>query len=155
MARSRIRSKGRKQSGSFTLLPHAVQDSKNWHQCNGTAIRVLIGLARQYCGNNNGDLAPALLKSKPASEALTKALRVLCHYGLLQMTRQGRLGIPSLYALTWQPIDHCGGKLDCSATTTAPGTWSEAAPRFNLAMKQKKSSSKIKVAHFENRSDST
>ena len=27
---------------------------------------------------------------------------------------------PNLYAITWQPIDECGGKLDVKPTTNAP-----------------------------------
>ena len=28
--------------------------------------------------------------------------------------------IPNLYAITWQPIDECNGKLDANPTTVAP-----------------------------------
>jgi hypothetical protein len=27
---------------------------------------------------------------------------------------------PNLYAITWQPIHECGGKLDVASTTIAP-----------------------------------
>lgn len=147
---NRQRQKGRKISGTFTALPHTIQDSANWQQCSGTAIKLLLDLARLYRGDNNGDLAPATLKSKPASEALTSALRELCHYGLLRLTRQGGLGFPSLYALTWHPIDHCGGKLDCGATTLAPGDWAVPKSRYERPKKQR-ASSKIEVTRFENR----
>lgn len=30
---------------------------------------------------------------------------------------------PNLYAVTWLPINECGGKLDIAATPMAPGTW--------------------------------
>lgn len=148
--RSRIRHKGRKISGTFTALPHVVQDSENWRRCSSTAIKLLLDIARLYRSNNNGDLAPATLKSKPASEARTNALRELCHYGLLRLTRQGGLGFPSLYALTWHPIDFCGGKLDCDATTVAPGDWAELKPPYQRR-KKPRASSKIEAIRFENR----
>lgn len=131
---SRAKHKGRKERGNFTLIPHAVQDSPNWHACSGTAIKLLCDVARQYKGNNNGDLCAAMSVLKPkgwtSPETVNFALRELRHYGLLILTRQGGLHAASLYALSWHAIDDCKGKLDCAATATPPGCWREipAAP---------------------------
>lgn len=126
---SRAKHKGRKERGNFTLIPHAVQDSPNWHACSGTAIKLLCDVARQYKGNNNGDLCAAMSVLKPkgwtSPETVNFALRELRHYGLLILTRQGGLHAASLYALSWHAIDDCKGKLDCAATTTPPGCWRE------------------------------
>ena len=47
----------------------------------------------------------------------------------------------SLYALTWHAIDECGGKLDCAATSVAPGNWREAAATpFKRPKKNRKAS---------------
>lgn len=122
------------------MIPHAVQDCGNWRQCTGTAIKMLCDVARQYNGRNNGDLCAALsvlTKSGWTSpQTVTLALRELRHYGLLLLTRQGGLPLPSLYALTWQPIDECSGKLDCMPTTVAPGTWKEPRERFKRPSKK-------------------
>jgi hypothetical protein len=48
---------------------------------------------------------------------------------LLVQTKAGGLNAgPHLYALTWQPIDECGGKLDIAATGKKPyRTFKEAS----------------------------
>lgn len=122
--KSRNRQKGRRESGSFVLLPHAVIDSPAWRHCGGTAIKLLCDMARQFNGRNNGDLCAAVsVVPGLAPETRTRALRELRHYGLLILTRQGGLHGPSLYALTWQPIDECSGKLETEATRRPPGDW--------------------------------
>lgn len=57
--RSRQKHKGRREGGSFSAIPHAVQDSPNWKRCGGTSIKLLCALVRQYNGFNNGDLCAA------------------------------------------------------------------------------------------------
>lgn len=139
--RSRLKLKGRREGGTFTMIPHAVQDSANWRQCSGTAIKMLCDVARQYNGRNNGDLCGALSLLRKhgwtSPDTVTSALRELRHYGLLLLTRQGGLPLASLYALTWQAIDECGGKLDCAPTTVAPGTWKEPRERFKRAPRKR------------------
>ena len=118
------RHKGRAESGSFLSVPHAVMDSSAWKQCNGTAIKLLLDIARQFNGRNNGDLcAAASVLPGLAPETRTRALRELRHYGLLLLTRQGGLHGTSLYALTWKPINECGDKLDVCPTVKPPGDW--------------------------------
>jgi len=143
--RNRARHKGRTERGSFTLIPHAVQDSSNWRACGGSAIKLLCDLARQYRGSNNGDLCASMSILKPkgwtSPETINFALRELRHYGLIVQTRQGGLHAASLYALTWHAIDECGGKLDCAATFAAPGNWRlPVAARFKRPKKIRKAS---------------
>lgn len=143
--RSRLRYKGRRESGTFTAIPHAIQDCANWRQCKATAIKMLCDVARQYNGHNNGDLCAALSTLRPygwtSPETVLWALRELRHYGFLLLTRQGGLHAPSLYALTWRPIDECGGKLTCAQPTrVAPGGWREQRERFKRPSKNRKAS---------------
>lgn len=125
--RNRAKDKGRRVSGSFTLIPHAVQDSANWRRCSGTGIKLVLDLARQYNGKNNGDLCAAMKTLRPCGwtrdQTVSQAAKEARHYGLLVLTRQGGLNRANLYALTWHPIDDCGGKLDCAATRVASGEW--------------------------------
>lgn len=156
--RSRRKHKGRRESGTFLSFPHAVMDSPNWRRCSATAIKLLCDLARQYNGHNNGDLCAALsmLRSRGWSspETVVNAHRELEHYGLIMLTKQGSLFGPSLYALTWQPIDECGGKLDTSATKVAPGLWkSNIEERFRRPPKNRKSSTDSEVVRYSIRSD--
>jgi len=142
---ARTKQKGRKVIGTFTLIPHAVQDSPNWRACGGSAIKLLCDLARQYRSNNNGDLCASMSILKPkgwaSPETVNFALRELRHYGLIVQTRQGGLHAASLYALSWQPIDECGGKLDCAPTSVALGSWRvPVTERFKRPKKNRKAS---------------
>lgn len=132
--RSRKKHKGRRESGTFTLIPHAVQDSANFRSCSGSAIKLLMDLARQFNGNNNGDLCAAMRVLRPRGwtrdETVGHALRELRHYGLIQLTRQGGLHQPSLFALAWLAIDECDGKLECAATRVPSGEWKQQRGRF-------------------------
>jgi hypothetical protein len=148
--RARRKHKGRSEGGSFSAIPHAVQDSPNWHRCGGTAIKLLLALTRQYNGYNNGDLcASASVLERfglKRSGANPLALCELRHYGLIVLTRQGGLHAPNLYALSWHAIDDCGGKLDCRATHVAPGDWRTPREVFKRPPKKQNASTES-VAH--------
>lgn len=142
MARTLAKSKGRRESGTFTALPHAIQDCANWRQCSATAIKLLCDLARQYNGRNNGDLCAAMTTLRPygwtRSGTVLLALAELRHYGFLLLSRQGGLNRPSLFAVTWRAIDECGGKLTCAASTqVAPANWKEPRERFKRPPKKR------------------
>lgn len=131
----RMRQKGRRDGYTFIALPHVVQRSANWAKCSPTAIKLLMDIAGQYNGSNNGDLCAALtvLRARGWTRGATiqAALRELIHYGLLEKTRQGGRHRAGLYALTWQPIDECGGKLDCaSPSRTASKLWAEPTTTY-------------------------
>lgn len=140
--RKRRNWKGRNESGTFLAIPHAVMDSQAWRLCRGTAIKLLFDIARQYRGNNNGDLcASEGLVPGYASETRARALRELCHYGLLIKTRQGGLHQSCLYALSWRPIDDCKGKLEVAATVAAPGDWKGPKLQFSPPKRERGASS--------------
>lgn len=89
---------------------------------------MLLGLIRQYRGQNNGDLSASFTQAKlwgiNSKTTLAKALDELQTRNLIVRTREGRFikpgGCCALYALTWQPINECDGKLEVAATVTAP-----------------------------------
>lgn len=139
--RSRSKMKGRVEGGTFSLIPHAVQDSENWKRCSGTAIKLLCDLVRFYNGKNNGDLSVAMRLLRPKGwtrdETVGHAQRELRHFGLIVLTRQGGLNVPNLYALTWHPIDECGGKLDCPPTRVASGEWKQNRAQYKRPRKKK------------------
>lgn len=155
--RNRTRHKGRRSSGGFTAIPHAVQDSENWRRCSASAIKLLLDVARQYNGRNNGDLCAtfSIMKARGwrSCDTLARALKEARHYGLLLLTRQGGMDFPSLYALTWQAIDPCDGKLTCaSPTKVAPGNWKVECPPFVTA-RRKRSSPESEAVRYEIRSE--
>lgn len=128
MARSRLKAKGRLDSGSFAKLPHAVMDSADFRALSGSALTVLMCLLRQYRGNNNGDLSAAFSNVSEwgigSKSTLAKALTELQDRKLILRTREGRFmkpgGCCALYALTWQPIHECAGKIEVTPTVTPP-----------------------------------
>lgn len=112
-------------TGGFAGIPRVVLDTKDFQRLSLSAKTLLLCLAYQYRGRNNGDLSlPHGLAAQwgiRSKSTLVKALRELEMANLILKTREGRFlnpgGCCSLYALTWQPIDECKGKLDVLPTT--------------------------------------
>ena len=123
----RRRLKGRSESGGFLALPHRVINSSKFLTLSPKAVKLLVDLAAQYKGHNNGDFSMAwkFMKARGwrSKQTLYAARDELIEKGFLMLTRQGGKHQCSLYAITWQPIDECKGKLDVSATRVAPGNW--------------------------------
>lgn len=137
--KKRWKEKGRRDSGPFVRIPHELQDSDNWKACGGSALKLLCALARQYNGKNNGDLGASIRVLGPrgwrSSDTLDRSLKELLHFGFISLTRQGGRNSASLYAITWRPIDECGGKLDCPATDIASNEWKEPRGPFKRVPK--------------------
>ena len=105
----------------FLHLHRALLDCDDFISLKGNSIKLLIDLGRQYNGFNNGDLCATLSVMRKrgwnSNQQLTKALRELLKRELIIQTKQGGLNLgPNLYAITWQPIDECNGKLEVSPT---------------------------------------
>lgn len=145
MSNSRMKNNGRKEApGGYAGIPRIVMQSPDFIQLNGTATKLLLALAYQYKGKNNGDLSVAWSLMKAFgfnSEAtLSRAVKELLDAGLIIRTREGRFLNPggqcALYALSWQPIDECQGKrLEVKPSITPPR-------KFSLELS--------KIAHSQN-----
>lgn len=128
MSKQRARATGKGGPvNSFAGIPRQVMRSEDFKALSSSAIRILIWLAYQYRGKNNGDLSATHSMAKQwgikAKDTLTKGLRELMDRQLIIKTRHGRFVNPGsccdLYALVWQPIDPCEGKrLEVSWTRT-------------------------------------
>ena len=111
MARSK-----HKQKASFAGIPRVVMECPDYINLNGSAVKLLIEMACQFKGGNNGDLCPAwtLMKKRGfcSKTTLSKAIKELLKAEMIILTRQGHFikNKASLYALTWAPIDECSGK---------------------------------------------
>ena len=112
-----------KQKASFAGIPRVVIESPDFIKLSGSAIRLIILLACQYRGHNNGDLCPSWTQMKEcgfrSKATLSKAIKELVASEMIVLTRQGQFikNKAGLYALTWAPINECVGKqLDVSAT---------------------------------------
>ena len=104
----------------FVGVPTVVTDHPDFINLSAIAVKLLLNLARQFNGYNNGDLCATLSLLKPrgwnSNSQLTKAKKELLAANLITQTRQGGLHMgPNLYALTWQPIMDPKGKLDVPA----------------------------------------
>jgi hypothetical protein len=115
----------------FAMIPVEVLTSDACCTLPNYAVRVLLAIAAQYRGKNNGDLAMTRATAREfgitSQEHLVTSLSALLERGLIQKTRQGGkkpLG-PSLYAVTWQPIDDLAGKIEAGATMCAANTWAK------------------------------
>ena len=105
-----------KQKASFAGIPRVVMECPDYINLNGSAVKLLIEMACQFKGGNNGDLCPAwtLMKERGfcSKTTLSKAIKELLQAEMILLTRQGHFikNKASLYALTWAPIDECSGK---------------------------------------------
>lgn len=110
--------------GHFNL-PNVVTDHPDYIAMSFAAKSLLVDVGSQFNGRNNGDLCAsmAIMKRKgwTSKDTLTRAKRELIDRGWLIETKVGGMNIgPSLYAISWQPIHECGGKLDVAPTTNPP-----------------------------------
>lgn len=101
-------------SGQYSAFPHAVFDSVSFAGASDKAKALLLALARQLNGRNNGhlQLTTQWLKDYgytcPANNI--KARNELIERGLIVKTKQGGLNLGAdLFAITWLDITNWGG----------------------------------------------
>lgn len=132
MARTREKVKGRKTSGSFLSLPHKIIESVEFSKLKPSTIKLIINLGAQFRGKNNGDLTAAWVIMEKygwrSKDTLYRAIKEAEETGFILRTRQGGLNKCNLFAITWKPIDECGGKLDVKSTRVASNAWKSNPP---------------------------
>lgn len=151
-SKKRARVKGREGLGRFVAIPHSVLEHPDYQKLTGAAVKILLAMLTQYNGRNNGDFTLALSVMKSfgfnSSDTINSAKKQLLNHGLIIETRPGQFtnpgGICALYAVTWQPIDECHGKLNTAPTSTPPR-------KFSLENQQLQS---LKITSSEIRSES-
>lgn len=107
---ARNRHKGKRIGEGFVALPYSLLNSPLFIALSPHAVKLLIDVAVQYRGDNNGDLSAAWKLMRPRgwrSEAtLHKAKHELLDAGFLYEARKGRRpNVCSLFALTWRTLD--------------------------------------------------
>ena len=128
MTKSRKKAKNRLEKGSFITVRKDILNHPNYHSLSHRAARLLWDIYGQYNGHNNGDFCAtySVFKKKgwSSNDQLRKALEELKKKGWIVITRHGGLNMGcNLYAVTWESIDECNGKLDVNATRVASNTW--------------------------------
>lgn len=129
----RVKVKARREGGSFAAMPHAIfrgspERPAPAARLSRGALALLLDIAAQYTGRNNGNLCAShsvLKRTAPGRWAsagtLDSSIVELVAEGFLEPTRQGGRNVASLYALTWQAIDQ--GPHHATPTAIASQLW--------------------------------
>ncbi|CAN7312211.1 hypothetical protein LJR029_005473 [Caballeronia sp. LjRoot29] len=124
--------KEKRDGTTFVAFPTVVLNSVAYLGLSAHARMLLVDIAAQYSGDNNGDFSIAWVLMKPrgwkSEDTLSKAKKELLESGLVVETRKGaRPNKASLYALTWLALDQ-HPKLDMTQKTFPRGKWREKEP---------------------------
>ena len=127
-----LNNRGRYPFKFFVMFPWDVLNHETFRTLSPRATKLVVDIAAQYRGSNNGDLSATLSLMRDrgwnSSDQLDKAKKELVGKDVIRVARQGGLNKCNLYALTWFPIDECKGKLDIASTITAPVDWMIGSP---------------------------
>lgn len=133
---SRIKKVPETISGQILAIPRVVKRSAAYRSCSPLARSILVELADQHNGANNGrlNLSYAYLREQGfnSKDQIAKGRDELISRGLIVLTRQGGLpvriagkstfGGASWFALTWLRISNFVG-LDIVPSQYAQGAW--------------------------------
>ncbi len=125
MAKPFKRSKDKRDGDRYVALPHVVIDSPSYRALGHPARSLLIDIARQYTGSNNGRLVACAKYLKPlgwnSNDTVTRALIELKESRLLIETRMGmRPNRAAWFALGWYSLDD-GPGMDIDPRTYRTG----------------------------------
>jgi hypothetical protein len=123
MSRARAK-KGNKER--FLGIPLNVLESEAYRSLRASSVKMLVDLAKQYNGYNNGDFTAAYSVLRRhgwnSKGTIQSALKELMDKGFIVRTRDARFQNPNatcaLYGVTWRAIDECKDKLDIKPTKT-------------------------------------
>ena len=98
----------------FVALPRVVLESPGYRQAGHAARSMLIDIAMQYTGHNNGKLVACAKYVEPigwnSNATVLRAVRELLSCGLLIETRKGaRPNKAAWFALSWLDLDQGEG----------------------------------------------
>lgn len=115
MASRKFKRNGDKRDGkTFVLLPLVMLESPGYRLASHPARSLLIDIAMQYTGHNNGKLTACAKYLKPkgwrSNDTIVRARRELIDCGLLIETRKGaRPNKAAWFALSWLDLDQGQG----------------------------------------------
>lgn len=142
MGSKRKRSNGRSPKEPFVRLPNRLIDAPAFISLHPSALQVLLMLARQYSGGNNG----ALMATKAKFEGRgihensgRRGLEMLRDRKIAAINREGYFRRPTLYALTFYEIDDChwvSGQLLLAPTYVAQHDYLRWCPQSKTGVPQ-------------------
>lgn len=105
---------GGRIEGAFLALPWSVLDSPAWYDLSHVARSLLIDMARQYRGTNNGQLllsrAHLSKRGWNSADTITRGKRELLAAGFIFETVKGHNpNKASWYAIVWRDLDRHPG----------------------------------------------
>ncbi|OAJ61489.1 hypothetical protein A6V36_24255 [Paraburkholderia ginsengiterrae] len=114
MAKSKRHSASSRDAGGFVPIPWMVLDSNAYIALSHPAKALLLELARQFHGDDNGRMIVTLAHLKPRGwtsyDTIQRAKKELLNAGLIHETVKGhRPHKASWYALTWLSLDKLDG----------------------------------------------
>lgn len=131
--RRRGRATGRFEPGeTFAAVPVEILRSEAYAALPDYAVRVLLAVAGQFRGQNNGNLSMSIRTAREhgirSAWKVQAGLRLLLEVGLLELTRPGKYshgkGICALYAMTWRAINVTPNAFPpIDNERPAPNTW--------------------------------
>lgn len=135
--RKRPKQTGTGASHSFVAMPHYMLESEQWGALSGHAVKLAMEFARQFKGGNNGDLSVPFSRMKRrgwrSKATLSAAITELIEAAFIVRTRSpNRHHVCALYAITWKPVDECGGKLEVAAERVASNAWKKTEKEFAM-----------------------
>lgn len=126
---------GRRKSGDrYAMVPLPVLRSTAVTTLTHAQFRVMVLLAAEYSGKNNGAVGITETQARDAGigsdNTLYSALHELERRGLIQMTHPASRvpPRPTMYALTWRPIDDTDYS---QRRVTAPHTYRDWQPEVS------------------------
>jgi hypothetical protein len=130
MAKSFKSSKAKRDGQGFVALPHVVLESPSYRALSHAARSLLIDIAKQYTGTNNGRLVACTKYLKPlgwkSHDTVARALADLKAAGFLIETRMGmRPNRAAWFALGWYALDDSKG-MDIDPKTYRTGQYKNA-----------------------------
>ena len=139
--------------GSAFTIPYTLLRHPNFIRLSAFGNKLIMDLARQYSGFNNGYLCSSWALMREAGwkseDTVRGAMQELEHYLLIERTQQGGRNRPNLHALTWRRIDQkANHPLDVSPTTKPSDAWKKEQPPFVRTMGIRKAA-KSRHAHVK------
>jgi hypothetical protein len=131
MGRGKWKAQKDKRDGQqFVALPTVVLESPGYRAASHVARALLVDIAMQYTGRNNGRLVACAKYLQPlgwrSNDTIVRARRELLELGLLEETRKGaRPNRAAWYALAWMALDETEG-LDINPKLYRTGAYRNA-----------------------------
>lgn len=123
------------KGGNAFIVPVQLLRHPNFARLSPFANKLVMDLARQFSGYNNGYLCASRSLMKDcgwtAPHTLGLAVQELEHYRIIIRSRQGGRNRATLHAFTWRRIDQKADKpLDLHPTMKPTDDWEEIQPDF-------------------------